>query len=96
MLDKLQAIEDKYRELESLISDPSVLADMEKWQRLSREHAFRHLLEDHATRPWADRNRRWKRKGPPQPGRATSWRIIVRSEERRVGKECRSRWSPYH
>src|SRR5256884_8541891 len=25
---------------------------------------------------------------------ATSWNI--RSEERRVGKECRSRWSPYH
>ena len=23
-------------------------------------------------------------------------RVIVRSEERRVGKECRSRWSPYH
>ena len=22
--------------------------------------------------------------------------IIARSEERRVGKECRSRWSPYH
>ena len=21
---------------------------------------------------------------------------IIRSEERRVGKECRSRWSPYH
>ena len=21
---------------------------------------------------------------------------IPRSEERRVGKECRSRWSPYH
>ena len=21
---------------------------------------------------------------------------ISRSEERRVGKECRSRWSPYH
>ena len=39
MLDKLQAVEDKYREMESLISDPSVLADMEKWQRLSREHA---------------------------------------------------------
>ena len=31
----------------------------------------------------------------------TSWGKIngdkdVRSEERRVGKECRSRWSPYH
>ena len=22
--------------------------------------------------------------------------IALRSEERRVGKECRSRWSPYH
>ena len=22
--------------------------------------------------------------------------LVVRSEERRVGKECRSRWSPYH
>ena len=22
--------------------------------------------------------------------------MIDRSEERRVGKECRSRWSPYH
>ena len=27
-------------------------------------------------------------------GRAAS--KIMRSEERRVGKECRSRWSPYH
>src|SRR3712207_9086194 len=24
------------------------------------------------------------------------YRIYQRSEERRVGKECRSRWSPYH
>src|SRR5687767_1176889 len=23
-------------------------------------------------------------------------RVLIRSEERRVGKECRSRWSPYH
>ena len=23
-------------------------------------------------------------------------RELIRSEERRVGKECRSRWSPYH
>ena len=22
--------------------------------------------------------------------------VVRRSEERRVGKECRSRWSPYH
>ena len=24
------------------------------------------------------------------------WLAVLRSEERRVGKECRSRWSPYH
>ena len=23
-------------------------------------------------------------------------KLLLRSEERRVGKECRSRWSPYH
>src|SRR3712207_9405687 len=26
----------------------------------------------------------------------TAYSILDRSEERRVGKECRSRWSPYH
>ena len=30
--------------------------------------------------------------GVPQDG----VRLVTRSEERRVGKECRSRWSPYH
>src|SRR5687767_15744263 len=48
--------------------------------------------------------------GPPGVGKTTLARIIakmtrsdfipfsavLRSEERRVGKECRSRWSPYH
>ena len=30
-------------------------------------------------------------------GNITTWFYSgVRSEERRVGKECRSRWSPYH
>src|SRR5256885_7259804 len=29
-------------------------------------------------------------------GDALSMSIGTRSEERRVGKECRSRWSPYH
>ena len=30
--------------------------------------------------------------GPPVKGSSRA----LRSEERRVGKECRSRWSPYH
>ena len=40
-------------------------------------------LSDRGTAPTSARSRR-----------ANSPRI--RSEERRVGKECRSRWSPYH
>src|SRR2546422_903800 len=32
--------------------------------------------------------------GPVARGAVLRWSI--RSEERRVGKECRSRWSPYH
>ena len=28
--------------------------------------------------------------------RISDFEAALRSEERRVGKECRSRWSPYH
>ena len=41
---------------------------------------------------------KYKAKSPeitPSNGNQKSGRE-VRSEERRVGKECRSRWSPYH
>ena len=31
-----------------------------------------------------------------RPGALSPSLILTRSEERRVGKECRSRWSPYH
>ena len=34
--------------------------------------------------------------GGEQPARSLSTKRLTRSEERRVGKECRSRWSPYH
>src|SRR6202158_5897222 len=33
---------------------------------------------------------------PPETGKMKRKTAITRSEERRVGKECRSRWSPYH
>ena len=39
LLDKLQALEDKYRELESLLSDPETVQDIARWQALSKEHA---------------------------------------------------------
>src|SRR2546430_13163298 len=34
--------------------------------------------------------------GATDPKKADPGTIRARSEERRVGKECRSRWSPYH
>ena len=33
---------------------------------------------------------------PARRAAAESYVLLQRSEERRVGKECRSRWSPYH
>ena len=41
----------------------------------------------------------WNRTESPDINPCTYGHLIfdiVRSEERRVGKECRSRWSPYH
>ena len=46
--------------------------------------AYRELLYFLA---WRDIKVRYKQ---------TALGVIWRSEERRVGKECRSRWSPYH
>ena len=38
----------------------------------------------------------WYRKAADQGSIAGQLHLAARSEERRVGKECRSRWSPYH
>src|SRR5258708_11162435 len=37
----------------------------------------------------------WAQSGLPSPSEFLGYEL-GRSEERRVGKECRSRWSPYH
>ena len=37
MFDKLNFLEEKYRELNQLISDPDVIADQERWRRLMKE-----------------------------------------------------------
>lgn len=39
MLEKLQALEDRYVHLERLISDPDAMKDMATWQKNSRTHA---------------------------------------------------------
>ena len=42
---------------------------------------------------YADATQLWRRTLNPA---GLSLDTLTRSEERRVGKECRSRWSPYH
>jgi peptide chain release factor 1 len=39
MFDKLEQVEQKYRELEALLSDPDIFQDMERYQKLTRERA---------------------------------------------------------
>ncbi|MBR1580317.1 MAG: peptide chain release factor 1 [Selenomonadaceae bacterium] len=39
MVDKLQSIEDRYLELESMLGDPSVIADVERFTKINREHS---------------------------------------------------------
>src|SRR5687768_18565307 len=57
---------------------------------IARDAVNGHSFElDHLAREVADQLERADR--PPLAGA-----INARSEERRVGKECRSRWSPYH
>src|SRR5256886_14293399 len=56
-------------------------ARLARLHRREREQAF--AREDRRLEPERDGD------GVGRPG-------VDRSEERRVGKECRSRWSPYH
>src|SRR3712207_9359510 len=48
----------------------------------------KHNRKQHAQKDWD--------KLPPPEAYFRELERVSRSEERRVGKECRSRWSPYH
>ena len=39
MIDKLQSVEDRYLELESMLGDPSIIADVKRFTKINREHA---------------------------------------------------------
>jgi len=60
---------------------------LENWSVLQRMRVPSRLLV------WPDENH-WILKG--ENSRYWYQEVYARSEERRVGKECRSRWSPYH
>src|SRR2546422_10325096 len=75
---------------------------------IARQHnpAYRQTIHDRAPAAWGVRNA-WSSLWLPSvtasggvgyagPGEQNFLTSSFRSEERRVGKECRSRWSPYH
>src|SRR3989441_13359836 len=70
--------------------------------RFPRPPSQRVLDPEHRERRHPDREGEQQPAGLPETGLAPQRlpghgeRDGVRSEERRVGKECRSRWSPYH
>ncbi len=39
MFEKLEAVEKRYEELNSLIADPSIISQQQEWQKLMKEHA---------------------------------------------------------
>src|SRR3712207_270570 len=74
------------------------LAGQEGFEWKDRAHFYavcaqvmRHVLIDHARAHARD-----KRGGGALHVSLDEAAVMSRSEERRVGKECRSRWSPYH
>ena len=62
------------------------------------EMTVKELLEEHFLIPRKIRHFLRIKKHVLVNQQPINWqsRIHPRSEERRVGKECRSRWSPYH
>ena len=62
------------------------------------ENAFRELAADENYRPLMHPAREYREVTPYSVSMGLILCVIfsARSEERRVGKECRSRWSPYH
>ena len=64
---------------------------------------FRHLIREAASTEWGReydyehiKSYQDFQRVPTQTYEEIKGYVLCRSEERRVGKECRSRWSPYH
>ena len=78
----------------------SLQANKEVWININPHQRI--LLLDEIKKKLLDLSDKWikascQEKGIPEQsyGEGEEW-MFLRSEERRVGKECRSRWSPYH
>ena len=73
--------------------DRNILNELQKDGRISNVELSKRV--GLSPTPCLERVRRLERQGFIQ-GYTALLNPHYRSEERRVGKECRSRWSPYH
>src|SRR5258707_2798278 len=64
------------------------------WRDWSSDVCSSDLVDRHPVQP--GREGRLSAEGPNLAEQLQKSFLRQRSEERRVGKECRSRWSPYH
>ena len=82
------------------LSDPRVEKNREEFGENKLEEKARRSLFSIFAEQFKDPRRipdhRRGRGGPLEQPDVVSHDGSSRSEERRVGKECRSRWSPYH
>src|SRR3712207_6707265 len=70
--------------VESIANPGGVIVDLDAIAAIAKRHRIPLIVDNTMATPYLIR--------PFEHGAD----IVVRSEERRVGKECRSRWSPYH
>ena len=80
---------------DSLPTDPDALRALLLAERAHHAEELERLTAIIKELQWHRFGRRAVRLDPEQLALALE-DVEQRSEERRVGKECRSRWSPYH
>src|SRR3712207_2931566 len=91
MFDSGAEVRSPYRDIHS------ALARMTQAELRGRTEALASsYLAQGVTFDFAGEERPFPLDAVPRVIEQSEWRVVERSEERRVGKECRSRWSPYH
>ena len=82
--------EDVFYDLALLLGDSGVTMDREKCLAYSVDETLPRFEREYSARIVCFPV------NTDQVSKVLKYANLLRSEERRVGKECRSRWSPYH
>src|SRR5258707_5997194 len=80
----------------ALASGPVTQPNDREWGLISADYAWIETLRKAQPLPPANASRKQMLETVLDNQKKLEPTYVPRSEERRVGKECRSRWSPYH